>query len=59
MTTEAPEWLSPTEAANLLGISSNRVRQLADAGKLVAERSPLGRLISRASVEQLREEREA
>jgi len=55
--TESSDWLSPTQAANRLGISTQRVRQLADAGQLAHVRTPLGRVFTRASVERLAEER--
>ena len=46
-------WLTVGEAAHLLGLSAQRVRVLADQGTLEMSRSPLGRLISRASAEAL------
>jgi excisionase family DNA binding protein len=49
--------LSSSQAARLLEVSSERVRQLADAGKLPCERTPLGRLFDRADVEALAAER--
>ena len=50
--TECDQYLSPAQAARLLGVTPTRVRQLADGGQLVAVRSPLGRLIERGSVER-------
>jgi len=46
-------WLSPGEAARELGLSVTRIHQLADKGRLVMQRTPLGRLISKASVEKM------
>lgn len=54
------EWLTPAQAANRLGISGQRVRQLLDAGRLNHIRTPLGRLVDPRDVEtfaQLRQER--
>lgn len=53
------EYLSPSEAARALDLSASRVRQLLDAGTLRGQVSPLGRLIERTSVEELRAERAA
>jgi excisionase family DNA binding protein len=47
------DWLSPTQAANRLGLSPQRVRQLVGEGKLAATVTPLGRLISAADVAAL------
>ena len=49
---EPGAWLRVGEAARRLGKSERRLRQLADSGKLVALRTPLGRLISARSVEE-------
>jgi excisionase family DNA binding protein len=57
--TLSPEWLTPAEAANRLQLSGQQVRRLADAGRLEAQRTPLGRLVRAADVERLRREREA
>jgi excisionase family DNA binding protein len=46
--------LTTGQAAHALGLSERRIRELVDQGKLEAERTPLGRLISAASVEALR-----
>jgi excisionase family DNA binding protein len=54
--TEA-QYLSPMEAARRLGVSADRVRQLADAGRLPSRRTPLGRLFLAEDVERLRLER--
>lgn len=51
------EWLSPAQAARILGVSSLWVRRLADSGKLTGVRTPLGRLVSAGSVERLAAER--
>ena len=49
------EWMSLVEAAGLLGVSRERVRQLAVAGHLDAERKSGGWLVKRASVLARRE----
>ncbi len=48
--TTAQEWLTPAQAANRLGISGQRVRQLMTEGRLDYQHTPLGRLIDAASV---------
>jgi predicted site-specific integrase-resolvase len=50
-------WLTPTQAARVLGITPLRVRQLMKDGKLDYFSTPLGRLVARESVEQRRHER--
>lgn len=57
--TAEDRYLTPSQAARLLGLSSQRVRQLLDAGTLRAVRTPLGHLVERASVERLVTERRA
>lgn len=49
------QWMRVGEAAWQLNLSPDRVRQLADAGKLESQRTPLGRLISIASVEEYKQ----
>ncbi|HEY7063595.1 MAG TPA: hypothetical protein VII06_19100 [Chloroflexota bacterium] len=51
------EWLSPMQAANRLNISTQRVRQLLDAGQLAYVVTPLGRLVDAADVVRLAAER--
>ena len=51
--------LSPSQAARVLGVSSERVVQLANDGKLTAIRTALGRLFEPGDVEHLAREREA
>lgn len=58
-TTDDTDWVSPQQAAVLLGLSPKTVHYHADRGHLEAKRTPLGRLINRASVEQLLEQRAA
>ncbi len=53
------EWMTPAQAAAELGVTPARVRQLADAGRLAVDRTPLGRLISRESVVQMKRQRAA
>jgi excisionase family DNA binding protein len=58
-TVGSEEWLSPTQAANRLHLSAQRVRQLVAEGKLEAVATPLGRLISAAGVAALAAERQS
>jgi excisionase family DNA binding protein len=51
------ETLSPTQAAQRLGLSYRRIVQLADEGSLVAYRTPIGRLFPRSDVERFAQER--
>ena len=51
------ELLSSGEVARRLGISAERVRQFAQAGRLPYVRAPLGRLYRSADVERLLAER--
>ena len=55
----AAEWITPAQAAQELGITTQWVRALCDTGRLRHERTPLGRLVHRASLERYRREREA
>lgn len=55
--TTAPEWLPPAQAAHELGLTPIRVRQLVDAGRLAAQRTPLGRLVSASAVAAVAAER--
>lgn len=56
---EARDFVFVGEAAKELDVSTQRVRQLTDAGKLPARRGPYGtRLIDRRAVEDLKRERE-
>jgi excisionase family DNA binding protein len=52
-------WLSMSQAARLLGLSTARVRQLISDGQLRAERTVLGRLVDPASLNELMEQRRA
>ncbi|MGE0541506.1 MAG: helix-turn-helix domain-containing protein [Dehalococcoidia bacterium] len=55
-----PELLSTAEAARILGVTPDRIRQMATNGDLVpVEVTSLGRLFARQSVEQLARQREA
>lgn len=51
--------LTTSQAAKVIGVSGRRVVQLADSGKLVCERTPLGRLYDAADVERVARERTA
>jgi predicted site-specific integrase-resolvase len=49
--------VGPSSAARILGISTQHVKRLADAGKLHPFATPLGRLFDRDEVERLAAER--
>lgn len=49
---ESDYTLTPKQAARRLGVTPVRVRQLTNAGLLAHVRTPLGRLISAAAVEE-------
>jgi excisionase family DNA binding protein len=51
--------LTPGQAARLLNLSPQRVRQMADEGRLPCDRTPLGRLFPAEAVEALARERAA
>jgi hypothetical protein len=51
--------MTPSQAANALGLRRERVRQLGDAGRLPNQKTALGRLIDRGAVERLARERDA
>ena len=59
MPTLEDQRISPSEAARLLHLSGQRVRELCDEGVLPCDRTPLGRLIPLAAVERLALERAA
>ena len=48
---------SPAQAAGILGLSTERVRQFARAGRLPCTRTPLGRLFDADAVDALARER--
>ncbi len=52
-------YLGPSAAARELGVSYERVRRLMADGRLDFVPTPLGRVISRASVEELAAQRAA
>jgi len=54
----APALLTTKEAARVLNLSPDRIRQLARAGELKFVESPYGRLFPLEEVERLRIERE-
>ena len=58
-TVDLDDYVSLAHAGWLLGVSAARVRQLADAGRLDMVRTPLGRLVTRESVEGLKAQRAA
>ncbi len=49
--------MTPKEAAQLTGLSVERIRQLLKAGRLAHIPTPLGRLIERSAVKALAKER--
>ncbi len=49
--------LTPAQAARKLGLTPQRVRQLADGGHLAYTMTPLGRLLDTADVARLAQER--
>jgi excisionase family DNA binding protein len=51
-------FLTPSEAARILGVSVHTIRGWCDKGKLASERYGGGRLVSAAAVKKLRTERE-
>lgn len=58
MVNRTSERLSIGQVARLLNVSTTRVEQLADQGRLDFERTPLGRLFDAGSVRRLAQERE-
>jgi hypothetical protein len=54
-TVEMEDWVSPAEAARLLGVTTSRVRQLSLAGQLPFEQTPLGRIYPRTEIERVAE----
>ena len=50
-------WLSPVQAGRRLGVTPQRIVQLARAGEVEHVLTPLGRLLDPADVERLAEER--
>jgi hypothetical protein len=59
MLTAPHEEVAVSTAARILGLSSRRVIQLCDAGKLTHRRTALGRLIPRAAAEDLARARQS
>lgn len=57
-TLDVTKLLTPAEAARILDVTPERVRQLSDGGHLAATRTRLGRLFAREDVEALRRQRE-
>ncbi len=56
--TKSPKWLSPSETARLLGVSTSRVRQLTTVeNKLRFVTTPLGKLIDAEDAHRLAAER--
>lgn len=50
-------WLTPAQAAHILGVTTQRVRQWLAQGKLEHVWTPLGRIIDPHSVGQMKEVR--
>ena len=55
----AGDWLTPAQAARVLGVTPAMVRYWANHGQVECQRTPLGRLISTESAERLRAARSA
>ena len=55
---EMADWLSPSQAARLLGLTPRRIRQMSAEGILSFEQTPLGRAYRREHIEQVKEARE-
>jgi Helix-turn-helix domain len=51
------EYVSPSQAARILGLSSSRVVQLEREGRLVAFGTPIGRLFAKAEIQAFAERR--
>ena len=51
------EWLTPAQAGARVGLTAQRIVQLARAGEVEHVLTPLGRLLDPADVERLAEER--
>ena len=47
---EMSDWLSPAQAARILGVTTARLRQLAISGRVPYEQTPLGRLYRRSVI---------
>jgi excisionase family DNA binding protein len=46
-----PDMLTPAQAARVLGVTPERVRQLSDMGRIPVTRTALGRLYRRSDIE--------
>ncbi len=57
MTEAVLDGLSVVQAARALGVSEKNVRALCDRGELDYTLTPIGRVVDRASVEKMVEER--
>ena len=57
MTFDPGQMLRPSEAARVVGLSPQRIRQMADAGQLPCVRSPWGRLVPAEAAIALAEKR--
>jgi len=53
------QWIGPSDAARLLGVSVQSVRDWLDAGRLPHIPTSIGRVVDRADVERLAAERQA
>jgi hypothetical protein len=58
MAADDREWLSPAQAARMLDVTPDRVRQLMRSGQLAYQQTPIGRLTTLTAVRDLRERRE-
>jgi hypothetical protein len=50
-------WLSPAQAARVIGVTPQRIRQLMRSGELKSSETPLGRILPRDEVERYARER--
>jgi excisionase family DNA binding protein len=51
------QYVTPSKAANLLGVSKNTVVNWLDSGKLEGQRTVLGRTVKLSSIEKVLKER--
>jgi len=58
-TVTVEEWLTPAQAARVLGVTPAMVRHMANHGQVECQRTPLGRLLGAESVERLHAARTA
>ena len=59
MSMEKLEWIGKTEAARLLGVSRQRVHQLAEEGRIPSIMTSIGRIFEQALIMEIAEYRAA